>query len=124
MIVTNMVGVAFSATLLAASDSGATFFFPEDGATNTLAWSQLSSSSRAAVCAASDFEPVPPELVAAFGLAQKDLLRLSALEADGRITASEANPRRNRLREAFAKKCAKAGLDKTRIARLQKRLSR
>lgn len=124
MIVTNMVGVAFTATLLAASDSGATFVFPEDGATNTLAWAQLSPVSRAAVCAAGDFEPVPPELVAAFNLAQRELRRLSALEADQRISVSEAGLRRSRLRDAFARKCAKAGLGENRIARLLNRLSR
>lgn len=123
MVVTNIVGVAFAATLLAASDSGATFVFSEDGATNTLAWSKLSPDSRAAICAASDFEPVPPELVATFNLAQKELRRLSALEADQRITAHEANLRRSRLRDVFARKCAKTGLNEMRIARILKRLS-
>ena len=35
MVVTNALGVAFTATLLSVGDSGATFVFPEDGATNT-----------------------------------------------------------------------------------------
>ena len=93
MVVTNALGVAFTATLLAASDAGVTFAFPEDGATNALAWAQLAPASRAAVCDALDFAPVPPPLAAMFAYAQGDLRRVAALVADERLDAAEARAR-------------------------------
>ena len=73
MVVTNALGVAFTATLLAASDAGVTFAFSEDGATNALAWAQLAPASRAAVCDALDFAPVPPALAATFAVARNEI---------------------------------------------------
>lgn len=122
MVVTNLVGVAFAATLLGASDEGVAFAFPEDGATNVLSWTQISPASRKAVCEAADFEPVPPELVATFNLTRRELQRLSALEADRRIDTAEADARRVRARAFLSRRCADAGLDGQQTERLLKRL--
>ncbi len=122
MVVTNALGVAFTATLLAASDAGVTFAFPEDGATNALAWAQLAPASRAAVCDALDFAPVPPPLAAMFAYAQGDLRRVAALVADERLDAAEAVRRRAAIRAAFARRARAAGLDVAAIRRLLARL--
>ena len=119
MVVTNAIGIAFTATLLAASDAGVTFAFPEDGATNTLAWAQLAPASRAAVCDALDFAPVPPALAATFAVAQGELRRVDALAADGRLDAGTAARRRASVCAAFARR---AGLDGAQVARLLRRL--
>jgi len=122
MIVTNMLGVAFAATLLSASDAGVTFVFPEDGATNTLAWAQLDLSSQDAVCEAAGFAPVPPELAATFRIAKKELLRLDAFEADNRIEPAEIAARRAAVRKTFKKKCGEKGLPYRRTDLLLRRL--
>ena len=122
MVVTNALGVAFTATLLAASDAGVTFAFSEDGATNALAWAQLAPASRAAVCDALDFAPVPPPLAATFAYAQGDLRRVAALVADERLDAAEAARRRAAIRAAFARRARAAGLDEAAIRRLVARL--
>ena len=122
MVVTNALGVAFTATLLAASDAGVTFAFPEDGATNALAWAQLAPASRAAVCDALDFAPVPPALAATFAVARNELRRVAALVADERLDAAEAVRRRAAIRAAFARRARAAGLDEAAIRRLLARL--
>lgn len=122
MVVTNALGAAFAATLLAASDAGVTFAFPEDGATNALAWAQLAPASRAAVCDALDFAPVPPALAATFALAQGELRRVDALAADGRLDAGTAARRRASVCAAFARRARAAGLDGAQVARLLRRL--
>lgn len=122
MVVTNALGIAFTATLLAASDAGVTFAFPEDGATNALAWAQLAPASRAAVCDALDFAPVPPTLAATFAYAQGDLRRVAALVADERMDAAEAARRRAAIRAAFARRARAAGLDEAATRRLLARL--
>lgn len=122
MVVTNVLGVAFTATLLSASDAGAAFVFPEDGATNVLAWSRLSPASRDAVCAAADFEPLPPELAATVRQAKDELARLADLEADGRLTPEAAAVQRRRLPAVFRKACGRRGIPPARTERLLKRL--
>ena len=122
MVVTNALGVAFTATLLAASDAGVTFAFPEDGATNALAWAQLAPASRAAVCDALDFTPVPPALASTFALAQGELRRIDALVADERLDAATAARRRASVCAAFARRARAAGLDVAAIRRLLARL--
>ena len=122
MVVTNAIGIAFTATLLAASDAGVTFAFPEDGATNTLAWAQLAPASRAAVCDALAFAPVPPALAATFAVAQGELRRVDALAADGRLDAGTAARRRASVCAAFARRARAAGLDGAQVARLLRRL--
>lgn len=122
MVVTNALGVAFTATLLAASDAGVTFVFPEDGATNALAWAKLSPASRDAVIAATQFAPVPPELAATFRQAKGDLARLADLVADGRLQPDEAARRRAGLVRAFRKACGKIGLADAQTELLLKRL--
>lgn len=124
MVVTNALGVAFTAALLSASDAGVTFVFPEDGATNTLAWASLSGSSRASVSAATGFEPVPPQLAAAFAQAERDSRRIAALVADERLDAETAAERRRRLRRTFMKFCRKQGINDVRAARLADRCIR
>ena len=124
MVVTNALGVAFTATLLAASDAGVTFAFPEDGATNALAWAQLAPASRAAVCDALDFTPVPPALASTFALAQGELRRIDALVADERLDAATAARRRASVCAAFARRARAAGQDDVQIARLLRRLRR
>lgn len=122
MVVTNILGIAFSATLLTATDAGVTFVFPEDGATNALAWTQLVPASRTAVCDALDFAPVPPTLVATFAYAQGDLRRIAALVADERLDASEAARRRVAIRAAFARRARAVGCSEVEIRRLLARL--
>jgi len=122
MVVTNAVGAVFTAALLAASDGGVTFVFPEDGKTNTLQWTQLSAASQSAVCAAADFTPVPPALQSAYRMARVERRRLEALAAENRIDAAEAANRRQRLGEAFSKACRKRQLPEAQIERLLKRL--
>lgn len=124
MVVTNALGVAFTAVLLSASDAGVTFVFPEDGATNTLAWTSLSEGSRTAVSAVTGFEPVPPKLAAAFAQATRDSRRIAALVADNRLDAETAAERRRHLRETFLRFCRKQGLDEPRAARLADRCTR
>ncbi len=124
MVVTNAVGVAFAAALLSASDTGAVFVFPEDGATNELRWAQLAPASREAVCDALDFAPVPPAMAATFARARKDLRRLANLTADGRIDAVEAARRREGVRRAFATFCREKGIEEPTISRLLRRLER
>lgn len=122
MVVTNALGIAFTATLLAASDAGVTFAFPEDGATNALAWAQLAPASRAAVCDALDFAPVPPALAATFAVARNELRRVDALTADERLDAEQAARRRASIRAAFARRARAAGQDDAQVARLLRRL--
>ena len=122
MVVTNALGVAFTATLLAASDAGVTFAFSEDGATNALAWAQLAPASRAAVCDALDFAPVPPALAATFAVARNELRRVDALVADERLDVAAAARRRAFVRAAFARRARAAGLDEAAIRRLLARL--
>lgn len=123
MVVTNALGIAFTATLLAASDAGVTFSFPGDGATNTLAWAQLAPCSQSAVCEAAGFAPVPPELAATFRLAEREMRRLEALEADRRIDVAEATRRREAIRTAFSRKCRDRGVSAARTDLLLKRLA-
>ena len=122
MVVTNALGVAFTATLLAASDAGVTFAFSEDGATNALAWAQLAPASRAAVCDALDFAPVPPALAATFAVARNELRRVDALVADERLDVAAAARRRAPVRADFARRARAAGLDEAAIRRLLARL--
>lgn len=122
MVVTNIFGIAISATLLTATDTGVTFVFPEDGATNALAWTQLVPASRTAVCDALDFAPVPPTLVATFAYAQGDLRRIAALVADERLDASEAARRRVAIRAAFVRRARAVGCSEVEVRRLLARL--
>ena len=110
MVVTNALGIAFTATLLSAGPNGATFVFPEDGATNTLAFSQLSPDSVRRVCEESGYVIIPPVLVAAANVAKRDLERIDALLADGRIDAETAALRRRRILAAFKRICAGKGI--------------
>lgn len=121
MIVTNALGVAFTAVLLSASDVGASFVFPEDGATNTLVWTRLSEDSRNAVVALTGFEPVPPALTAVFAQAKRDRQRIDAMVAEKTIDASDAVECKLRLRAAFLKACRKKGIDDERAKRLAER---
>ena len=123
MVVTNLLGVAFTATLMSVSDAGPTFVFPEDGATNTLTWSQLSPASYRMVCAAAKFTPVPPALRPVYRMAEAEQARLAALEADGRLAPDEAARRRVRLQNAFRKACRKRGLSAAEIESLLRRLA-
>ena len=110
MVVTNALGAAFAATLLSVGDAGATFVFPEDGATNTLALSQLSKESAAHVCKAAGYVPVPPAVAATYSLAKGNLVRIDALAADGRIDAAAARERKARVLRAFERTCREKGI--------------
>jgi len=122
MIVTNAVGAVFTAALLSASDAGVTFVFSEDGATNVLAWSALSPASREAVCRATDFEPLPPELAATFEQARRELRKLAALQSDGRLDSATAEKRRQSLRHLLLHKCRSQELPDDIAERLLKKL--
>jgi len=120
MVVTNALGVAFMAALLSASDAGVTFVFPEDGATNRLAWSQLSPASREAVCEQLQFAPVPPLVAADYRFANRELRKVEALEHDGRIEPAAANRRRRAILATFARFCREKGVPPNAIALLVK----
>jgi len=124
MVVTNVLGVAFTAALLSASDAGVTFVFPQDGATNLLAWSKLSPASREAVCEQLRFVPVPPVMVATFRQTENELRKLAAFEAAGRILPDRASNRRRAIRTAFARIGREKGLDEKTIEMLLRRLGR
>jgi len=110
MVITNAIGVAFTAIALSALDADVTFVFPEDGATNMLAWTSLSDASRQSVSQAMGFVPVPPSLAATVRMAQREKLRIDGLAADGRIDAATASVLRKRLQETFCKACLRRGL--------------
>jgi len=112
MVVTNVLGIAFTATVLAASDAGVTFVFPEDGATNRLAWAKLSPASQAAVCAETRFTPIPPLLAGTYLMAETELKRIRALSSDGRMSPEEAADRRQTVMSLFAEACRSHGVSK------------
>ena len=118
MVWTNAVGVAFAATLLSVGEGGATFVFPEDGATNVLAWAQLSPDSARRACEETGFVRVPPALVPTLGQTKSELARLDALVADGRLDAERAARRRRRVFELFVQMCREKGLTREDAARL------
>lgn len=110
MVVTNYLGAVFTATLLSVSERGATFVFPEDGATNTLAFSKLSSESSEAVCRAKGFIRVPPEISATFDRVKSDLKRVDDLLADKRLSVDKAAERRERVLTTFRGICSQKGI--------------
>ncbi len=122
MVVTNALGVAFTATLLSVGDSGAVFVFPEDGATNTIALSQLSKESAERVSAAAGYVPVPPALAATYSMARDSLARVAALAADGRLDAAAASERRSRILAAFERACREKGVSPGHTGRLKAKL--
>jgi len=121
MVITNAFGVAFTAALLSAAQTGVTFVFPEDGATNEFAWSRLSPESRETICEATGFTPVPPALTATFRMAVRESGKLDALAADNRLDAAEVARRRSALRAKLARKCLEHGLSDERIEAILKR---
>lgn len=111
MVVTNALGVAFTATLLSAGDAGATFVFPEDGATNTIAFAKLSEGSVRSVCVETGFVIVPAAVRPAYDLAKSNLTSIDAQLSDGKLTAEAAQARKLRVREAFRRVCREKGVD-------------
>ena len=122
MVFTNAVGAVFAATLLSVGDVGLTVVFPEDGSTNTLAFSQLSPESARAVCETAGYARIPPSLAATFSLARRDLLKIDALLADGRLDAAAAAERRERVVAAFVRTCREKNVGEEEAARLRARL--
>jgi len=122
MVVTNALGVAFTATLLSVGDAGATFVFPEDGATNTIALSQLSKASAARVCDAVGYVAVPPALAATYSLAKNNLLRINTFAADGRMDMAAAQERKARVLRAFERICREKGFSPEEISKLKSSL--
>ena len=119
---TNRSGRVFSARLIAVSDNGAAFVFPEDGATNVLALSKLSKGSAQRVCDRFDFAPLPPRLAATFNRAVSDLKRIRDLQEDGVLTAEKAAERRAAVIKAFSDICRAKGIASEIIDRLVIRL--
>ena len=122
MVWTNAVGVAFTATLLAAGDGGATFVFSEDGATNILPWAKLSTESARCACRLAGFQPVPPVVASLYKKAKASCDRLAGLLADERITPEDAALRRKRILEAFGTHCREKGLPEEDVQGLIRRL--
>ena len=122
MIWTNAVGAVFSATLLSASDTGATFEFPEDGATNTISLAALSPASARRACELAGYVQIPPAIATTHGMAKRDLARLNALLADGRIDTEAAQARRRRILAAFERVCREKGIETELIELLKSKL--
>ena len=122
MVVTNALGVAFTATLLSVGDSGATFVFPEDGATNTIAFSQLSKESAKSVCNAAGYVHIPPVIAATYALAKNDLARIDVLATDGRIAADVAKERKARVIRTFERISREKGISDEDIGKLKSSL--
>ena len=121
---TNHLGRAFSATLLAVNDEGATFVFAVDGATNTLPLAELAPASVRRACVQMDFAPIPPALAATFAQARRDLRRLRDLLADGRLTEEAVQTRRLGIRAAFIQRYRENGLPESDLPALLRRLER
>ena len=119
---TNRSGRVFSARLIAVSDNGAVFVFPEDGATNVLALSKLSKGSAQSVCDRFDFAPLPPRLAATFNRAVSDFRRIKDMQEDGLLTAEKAAERRAAVIKAFSDICRATGIASEIIDRLVIRL--
>ena len=119
---TNRSGRVFSARLIAVSDNGAVFVFPEDGATNVLALSKLSKGSAQSVCDRFDFAPLPPRLAATFNRAVSDFRRIKDMQEDGLLTAEKAAERRAAVIKAFSDICREKGMYPEIIDRLVIRL--
>ena len=110
MVLTNAVGVAFLATLLSVDADGVTCVFPEDGATNTLAFAQLSPESVRAVCREKGYVRVPPTVSASVEMARRELARTAQLAADGRLDGTAAAQRRTRILTALLRRCDEKGV--------------
>ncbi len=119
MVFTNAVGAVFTAALLSAGEGGVTVVFPEDGATNTLPYASLSPASARAACDAVGYVRVPPLAVPAYGMLKRDLERIDALLADGRISIELARTRRLRAYAAFERACRAKGVLEADIDRLK-----
>ena len=119
---TNRAGRVFSARLVAVDDAGATFVFPEDGATNTLPLAKLSKDSRRRACDLFDFAPVPPRLAATFNRAVSDFRRIKDMQEDGLLTAEKAAERRAAVIRVFSDICRERGVEPVTIERLLRRL--
>jgi hypothetical protein len=115
---TNRSGRVFSARLIAVDDTGATFVFPEDGATNTISLAKLSKGSAQRACDLFGFAPVPPRLAVTFNRAALDLKRIKDLQEDAVLTAEKAAQRRASVIKAFSDICRGKGIDSEMIDRL------
>ena len=122
MVFTNALGVAFTATLLSAGDAGAVLVFPEDGASNTIAFSQLSADTVRSVCAETGFVLVPGVVRPAYDLAKANLTSIEAQLSDGRIDAKAAEERRRRVFDAFVRVCGEKGVGKADAESLRRSL--
>jgi hypothetical protein len=122
MVWTNAVGVAFTATLLSVGDRGATFVFPEDGTTNTLALTMLSPESAKIVCKEAGFVPIPPRVAGIYNQCKRDLIRVDAHETKGRMSAEKASDMRVSLFATFRRFCEAKGVDAETIEELVARL--
>lgn len=123
MVWTNAIGVAFTATLLSVGDQGATFeFLDAPVTTNTITLAKLSPASARCACRMAGYVPVPPSMAATFAQARRDLMRIEALESDGRMDADTANRRRLGVRAAFTRVCRENGIAEADIPALLSRL--
>ena len=120
---TNRSGRVFSARLIAVSDNGAVFVFPEDGVTNVLALSKLSKGSAQSVCDRFDFAPLPPRLAATFNRAVSDFRRIKDMQEDGLLTAEKAAERRAAVIRVFSNICRERRVEPVTIERLLRRLN-
>jgi hypothetical protein len=119
---TNRLGRTFSAKLIGVDDTGATFVFPEDGATNTISLAKLSKGSAQRACDLFGFAPVPPRLAATFNRAALDLKRIKDLQEDAVLTAEKAAQRRASVIKVFSDICREKGMYPEIIDRLVIRL--
>ena len=122
MVWTNAMGVAFTASLLAVGDRGATFAFPEDGLTNLLPLSALSAESSAQACRLAGYIPIPPKFAALFAHARRELDKVGAKTADGRFSKDESRRRQAAVLAAFRKACLRRGATKSECDDLERRL--
>ena len=119
---TNRSGRVFSARLIAVGDGGATFVFPEDGATNTISLAKLSKGSAQRACDLFGFAPVPPRLAATFNRAVSDFRRIRDMQEDGLLTAEKAMRRRDAVIKVFSDIGRERGIESGTVERLVRRL--
>ena len=97
---TNTAGRAFSAELIALTDTYATFV-TSTGETNKLAVGALSPSSQAIARSICQLPKIPNSLQPTFNICAKDLKRICNLHADGRLDDQQYSKAQGKILSGF-----------------------